>query len=413
MTDRLDVDRIRGEFPILERTINGRPLVYLDNAATSQKPREVIEALQRYYEFTNSNVHRGLHRLSEEATEQFETARRDVARFIGAAVPECVAFVGNTTEAINVVAHGWAEPRLKPGDSILLTEAEHHSNMVPWQIAAERTGANVRYARIGEDGRLDMEDFRRALADGPKIVAAFHASNVLGTVNPVDEICRMARAAGAVTLIDGAQAAPHLPVDVERIGCDFYALSAHKMCGPTGIGALYGRADRLEETEPIHYGGSMISRVRFEGAEWTSAPHKLEAGTPNIAGAIGFAAALRFLTRVGMERLAAYERELTEYGLSVLAGMPDVRLHGPPGAENRLGVFSFTMKGVHPHDVSQIVDEYGVAVRAGHHCCEPLHRKLGVPGSARASIYLYNTREELDRLAGAVDRVRQVFAVAG
>jgi cysteine desulfurase/selenocysteine lyase len=408
----LDVAAIRRDFPILAREVSGRPLVYLDNPATSQKPRAVIEALTRFYESSNANVHRGLHRLSEEATAQYEAARAAVASFLNAASPEEVVFTANTTAGINLVAQGWARPRLKEGDTIILTEMEHHSNLVPWQVAAQRTGARLRFVRLTDDFRLDLEDFGAALRENAKIVALTHASNVLGTVNPVAEICRLAREAGAVSVVDGAQAAPHLPVDVQTIGCDFYALSGHKACGPTGSGALWGKAERLEETEPLHFGGSMISRVRWDSSEWSPPPHKFEAGTPNIGEAIAFGEAMRYLTTLGMENLESYERELTEYGLRAVVEVPGITLHGPHDAADRLGVFSFSLEGVHPHDISQIVDEYGVAIRAGHHCCEPLHRKLGIPGSARAGIYLYNTREDLDTLVEALGRVRQVFAVA-
>ncbi|MEP0765531.1 MAG: cysteine desulfurase [Fimbriimonadia bacterium] len=408
----MDVAAIRRDFPILAREVSGRPLVYLDNPATSQKPRAVIEALTRFYESSNANVHRGLHRLSEEATAQYEAARAAVASFLNAASPEEVVFTANTTAGINLVAQGWARPRLKEGDTIILTEMEHHSNLVPWQVAAQRTGARLRFVRLTDDFRLDLEDFGAALRENAKIVALTHASNVLGTVNPVAEICRLAREAGAVSVVDGAQAAPHLPVDVQTIGCDFYALSGHKACGPTGSGALWGKAERLEETEPLHFGGSMISRVRWDSSEWSPPPHKFEAGTPNIGEAIAFGEAMRYLTTLGMENLESYERELTEYGLRAVVEVPGITLHGPHDAADRLGVFSFSLEGVHPHDISQIVDEYGVAIRAGHHCCEPLHRKLGIPGSARAGIYLYNTREDLDTLVEALGRVRQVFAVA-
>ncbi len=408
-TSKYDVSAVRREFPILSREVNGRPLAYLDSAATSQTPRCVIDAITDYYERYNANVHRGLHKLSEESTAAFEGARETVARYIGADAQEII-FTGNATEALNLAAQGWAMTHLRPGDSILLTEMEHHANLVPWQVVAQRTGSHLRFIPIDEEGRLDMDEARRLISDRPRILAFPHASNVLGTINPVAELVSLARDIGAVVVVDGAQAAPHLPLDMKELGADFYAFSAHKMCGPTGVGVLYGRFDRLEETSPILFGGSMISRVRWEDSDWNIPPHCFEAGTPNIEGVIAFAAAIRFLESIGDYR--TYEDLLVPYGLSLFERMPGVRLIGPTTPEDRLGVFSFTVDGVHPHDVSQVADELGVAIRAGHHCCEPLHKKLGLHGTARASVYLYTTTQELDTLAEAMDRVRQVFAVA-
>lgn len=410
---RLDVAAIRRDFPILDRSVNGKPLVYLDNAATSQKPRRVIEAITRYYEETNANVHRGLHKLSEEATDRYEAARATVGRFIGASDPESIVFTHNSTHALNIAALGWGMKHVGPDDTIVLTEMEHHANLVPWQMVARETGARLRYVQMSLDGRLDMEDFRAAMDVGPKVAAFTHASNVLGTVNPVLEMTRLAREAGALVVIDGSQAVPHFPVDVAEIGCDFYAFTGHKMCGPTGIGALYGKPERLEETEPVLFGGSMISRVRWESSEWNIPPHRFEAGTPNIEGALGLAVACDYLAEIGMDRVALHEREICDHGLGVISGETDLTIHGPLDTRDRLAIFSFTVRGVHPHDVSQIVDQAGVAVRAGHHCCEPLHRKLGVQGSVRAGAYLYNNPSDFDALIGALDRVRKVFSLVG
>jgi cysteine desulfurase/selenocysteine lyase len=407
-----DVEAIRADFPILQRCVNGHPLVYLDNAATSQKPRQVIDALVHYYEFTNANVHRGLHTLAEEATEAYESARAKVARFIGAE-PESVVFTRNTTEAINLVAYAWGLANLKSGDRIVLTEMEHHSNIVPWQLIARLTGAQLHYVPFTPEGELDMEALEDALKLEPKLVAIVHVSNVLGTMNPVEEITRKAHAVGAKVLIDGAQAAPHKPVDVSRIGCDFYAFSGHKMLAPTGIGALYARRELLEEMPPFLGGGSMIRRVTHQFSTWADIPTKFEAGTPNIADAIGFGAAVDYLQHVGMEAIRQHEQRLTAEALRLLEAEEDIVVYGPRDPQRRCGLVSFNFKHVHPHDVAQVLDARGIAIRAGHHCCQIIMRRLDVAATARASFYLYNTVEEVHTFVEALDNVRKVFGKYG
>jgi cysteine desulfurase/selenocysteine lyase len=407
-----DVEAIRADFPILQRCVNGHPLVYLDNAATSQKPRQVIDALVHYYEFTNANVHRGLHTLAEEATEAYESARAKVARFIGAE-PESVVFTRNTTEAINLVAYAWGLANLKSGDRIVLTEMEHHSNIVPWQLIARLTGAQLHYVPFTPEGELDMEALEDALKLEPKLVAIVHVSNVLGTMNPVEEITRKAHAVGAKVLIDGAQAAPHKPVDVSRIGCDFYAFSGHKMLAPTGIGALYARRELLEEMPPFLGGGSMIRRVTHQFSTWADIPTKFEAGTPNIADAIGFGAAVDYLQHVGMEAIRQHEQRLTAEALRLLEAEEDIVVYGPRDPQRRCGLVSFNFKHVHPHDVAQVLDARGIAIRAGHHCCQIIMRRLDVAATARASFYLYNTVEEVHTFVEALADVRKVFGKYG
>jgi cysteine desulfurase/selenocysteine lyase len=409
---KYDVEAIRADFPILQRRVNGHPLVYLDNAATSQKPRQVIDALVHYYEFTNANVHRGLHTLAEEATEAYESARAKVARFIGAE-PESVVFTRNATEAINLVAYAWGLANLKSGDRIVLTEMEHHSNIVPWQLIARLTGAQLHYVPFTPEGEMDMEALDNALRQEPKLVAIVHVSNVLGTVNPVEEITRKAHAVGAKVLIDGAQAVPHKPVDVTRIGCDFYAFSGHKMLAPTGIGALYARRELLEEMPPFMGGGSMIRRVTHEFSTWADIPTKFEAGTPNIADAIGFGAAVDYLQHVGMEAIRQHEQRLTAEALRLLEAEEDIVVYGPRDPQRRCGLVSFNFKHVHPHDVAQVLDARGIAIRAGHHCCQIIMRRLDVTATARASFYLYNTIEEIHTFVEALDDVRKVFGKYG
>ncbi|MDW8290782.1 MAG: cysteine desulfurase [Armatimonadota bacterium] len=406
------VEAIRADFPILQRRVNGHPLIYLDNAATSQKPRQVIEALVRYYEHTNANVHRGLHTLAEEATEAYESARAKVARFIGAE-PESLVFTRNTTEAINLVAYAWGLANLKAGDVVVLTEMEHHSNIVPWQLVARMTGAKLHYVPFTPEGELDMEEFERALRLEPKLVAITHVSNVLGTVNPVEEITRKAHAAGAKVLLDGAQAVPHKPVDVAQIGCDFYAFSGHKMLAPTGIGALYARRELLEEMPPFLGGGSMIRRVTHEYSTWADVPTKFEAGTPNIADGIAFGVAVDYLQQIGIEAIQQHEQQLTAEALRLLEGEEDIVIYGPRDPKRRCGLVSFNFKHVHPHDVAQILDARGIAIRAGHHCCQLMMRRLDVAATARASFYLYNTVEEVHAFWKALHEVRKVFGKYG
>jgi cysteine desulfurase/selenocysteine lyase len=401
----------RLDFPILSRRINGKPLVYLDNAATTQKPMSVIMAMTAYYERTNANVHRGVHTLSQEATSLMEESRARVARFIGADDPSTIIFTRNATESINLVAFAWARKVLKPSDEILLTELEHHSNIIPWQMVAKETGAVLRYIPItGREGYLDLDKLPVLLTHRTKILAVTHASNALGTINPVDELIRRAHAVGALVLLDGAQSAPHMPVNVQQLDCDFYALSAHKMLGPTGLGVLWGRRSLLEAMDPFMGGGDMIKEVWTDRATWNDLPYKFEAGTPNITGAIAFGAAIDYLERIGMDRVRAHEIEITRYALNRLKDrFPEIILYGPPDPEKRGGVVSFDFPGVHSHDVGTILDREGVAIRAGHHCCQVLMRKLDISGTARASFYLYNTKEEVDTLVAALAEAERLF----
>jgi cysteine desulfurase / selenocysteine lyase len=404
----LDVAAVRRDFPILARTVRGRPLCYLDNAASAQKPRSVIEAVAGYYRQDHANIHRGVHLLSERATEAHEAARRKVQRFLNAADPREIVFTRNATEAINLVAHSFARPALGPGDEILLTAMEHHSNIVPWQLACAERGARLRVVPITDAGELVMEACESLIGPRTKLVAVAHQSNALGTINPVADIVAIARRAGVPVLVDGAQAVCHLPVDLQAIGCDFYVMTGHKLYGPTGIGALYGRLARLEAMPPYQGGGDMISSVAFEGSTWNSPPARFEAGTPHIAGAIGLGAAVDYVSEVGLARIAAHERDLLAYATSAVQEVPGVRLVGT--ARHKASILSFVMEDVHPHDIGTIVDREGVAIRTGHHCAQPLMERLGVPATARASLAMYNTREEVDALVAALHRVREVFA---
>lgn len=404
-----DVQAIRRDFPVLARQVNGKPLVYLDNAATSQKPRCVIEALVDYYERYNANIHRGLHTLSEEATAAYEDVRRKVANLIHAERPECVVFVRNTTEGINLVARSWGGKHLRPGDEIVLTEAEHHSNLVPWQLIAREAGARLRFIPILDDGTLDLDAASRLIGPRTRLVAVAHMSNVLGTIHPVRRLADMAHGVGALILVDGAQSVPHLPVDVRELGCDFLAFSSHKMLGPTGIGALYGRLDLLEGMDPYMGGGSMIRSVGLEESSWGDVPQKFEAGTPNIADTVAFGVAIDYLQALGMDDVRAHEHELVAYALDVLGRLEGMRIFGPLDPAMRGGVVSFWYGDIHPHDLGTVVDQDGVAIRAGHHCCQPLMRRLGVPATARASFYIYNTPDEVDVLAHALKRAKELF----
>ncbi|XWX03045.1 cysteine desulfurase [Aggregatilineales bacterium SYSU G02658] len=400
---------VRADFPILNQTVHGRPLVYLDNAATSQKPQAVIDAQAAYYRTINANVHRGIHALSEAATHAYEEARRKVAAFIHAPQTEEVIFTRNTTEGINLVANAWGRKFLKAGDAVLLTVMEHHSNLVPWQILRDQIGIEVRYLPVHDDGTLDLSDLERRL-DGVKLVSFVHASNVLGTINPVRQIADAAHAAGAVVLVDGAQALLHLPVDVQALGCDFYAFSGHKMCGPTGIGVLWGRLALLEAMNPFLGGGDMIVKVELERVTYAEPPAKFEAGTPPIAEAITLGAAVDYLNCVGMAEIAAYEHDLTAYALGKLREVEGLRLLG--NAPERGAVFAFTLGNIHAHDLSTLLDERGIAIRAGHHCAQPLGKRFGVPASARASLAFYNQPAEVDALIDGLHHALEVFHVS-
>jgi cysteine desulfurase/selenocysteine lyase len=403
------VDEIRRDFPILDRRIDGKKLVYLDNAATSQKPRQVLDALAGYYEEHNANIHRGVHRLAEEATAAYEEARQKVARFLGARDTRGLIFTRGTTESINLVAHAWGRKVLREDDEVVLTEAEHHSNLVPWQLTARATGAKLRFIPIRENGILDLEAAERLIGPRTKLVGCIHASNVLATINPVERLIRMAHDVGALMLVDGAQSAPHLPVDVEELGCDFYACSGHKMLGPTGVGVLWGRLEILEEMDPFLGGGEMIREVHLDHSTWNDLPYKFEAGTMNIAQAVGLGAAVNYLGELGMQNVREHERRLGEYAYRRLSELEGITIYGPK--EGRTGLVSFSLPDIHPHDLSQLLDEEGIAIRSGHHCAQPLMRRLGVAATARASFYLYNTEEEVDALVEALVRAREFFGV--
>ena len=405
----LDVMRIRADFPVLQReTKPGVPLVYLDNAATSQKPAQVIDAMDAYYRGYNSNVHRGIHTLSEEATIAYEEARVRIAEFIGAGSWQEIVFTRNTTEAINLVAYSWGRSQLQAGDRVLLTELEHHANIVPWQILAAERGVELDFVAVLDDGTLDQDSFHRLLEKKPRLVSFAQMSNVLGTINPARAMIEQAHAAGALVLVDAAQSVPHMPVDVTALDADFFAFSSHKMLGPTGVGALYGKKELLRAMPPFMGGGDMIRRVDKTGFVANESPYKFEAGTPAIAEAIGFAAAIDYLAALGMERVHAHEQELVAYAMERLEEVPGLTLYGPP-AEARGGVTSFTFKGAHPHDVATVLDEFGVAVRAGHHCAMPIHERFGLPATTRASYYIYNTPAEVDTLIEALYRVKELF----
>jgi len=402
------IEEIRAEFPILARQVHGEPIAYLDNGATAQKPFAVIETLDRYWREQNANVHRGVHTLSEEATSLYEDSRRTVAAQLGADHRE-VIFVRNATEALNLVAYSWARTNLSEGDRIVVTEMEHHSNVVPWYQVAQERGAHLDWAPITDQGRLDLEALASLLERGPKLVCVTHVSNVLGTINPVSEIARMAHDAGALLVVDGAQAGPKLELDMADLGADFYAITAHKMYGPTGVGALFGRRELLEAMPPFIGGGSMIRKVSKELITWADLPAKFEGGTPAIAEAIGFGAAVRWLHELGLPAIHSAEAELTAYALDRVAEVPGLTIFGPPAGDDRGGIISLAMEGVHSHDISEILDRHGIAVRAGHHCAQVLMQRLGVPATTRASFAVYNTRAEVDRLVDALLDVRRVF----
>ena len=409
---KLNIDIIRQDFPILTRKIHGKPLIYLDSAATSQKPRVVIDALTNYYENYNSNVHRGVHQLSVEATEHFEAARLKVAKFINAATPEEIIWTRNTTESINLVAQTWAMANLAPGNEILLTEMEHHSNLVPWQQVAARTGAKIRFIPITDDFTLDLSNLDKLLNKKTRIVAFTMMSNVLGTIPPVKEIIKKAHHVGATVLLDAAQAVPHLPVDVQELDCDFLAFSGHKMCGPTGIGVLYANLRVLELMNPFLTGGEMVKEVSFENASWNDLPMRFEAGTPNIADAIGMGAAVDYLNSLGMDRVRQHEIELTKYALGRFQELEELTVYGPTDLTQRGGVISFYASDIHPHDVGTILDQLGIAIRAGHHCAMPLLKKMEVPATGRASFYIYNNEQEIDQLIEGIKQSLKFFGRA-
>jgi len=402
-----DIDRIRADFPILTREVHGKPLVYFDTAATAHRPRAVIEAVSGFYRDHNANIHRGVHTLSQEATEAYETARSRVARFINAPAAGEVVFTRGTTESINLVANSYLKPRIEAGDEILITHMEHHANIVPWQMLCEDTGARLRVAPINRRGELEMDAFRDMLSDRVKLVGVVHISNALGTVNPVREMCEAAAAYGIPVLVDGAQALPHQPVDVQQLGCAFYCFSGHKMYGPTGIGGLWSNMETLRAMPPYQGGGEMISVVSFEGTTYADPPGRFEAGTPNIAGAIGLGAAVDYLEGLGMERVAAAEARLLAYATEKLSGVEGLEVVGQAG--NKAGVISFTMDGIHPNDIGTLIDHYGIAIRTGHHCAMPAVKYFGLPATARASFGIYNTPQEVDLMVDALERIRSMF----
>ncbi len=405
----LDVSRIRQDFPILEREVRpGVKLVYLDSTATSQKPLSVIEAMNDFYRHSNANIHRGVHVLAEESTALYEQAREKIAKFINAPSARQVIYTRNATESINLVAYTWARANLKSGDLVILTEMEHHSNLVPWQMLAAERGIQLEFIPVTDEGLLDLETYKSLLTRTPKLVSFTHMSNVLGTINPVAEMIKLAHEADAITLVDGAQSVPHLSVDMQALDADFYAFSAHKMCGPTGIGALYGKTSLLEAMPPFMGGGDMIKEVKLRSFRPASIPAKFEAGTSAIAESVGFGAAVDYLNSIGMENIAAHEHEMIEYALERLEEIPGLKVFGP-SADKKGGVASFTFDGVHPHDVAQILDEDGIAIRAGHHCAQPLHEKFGIPATSRASFYLYSTKDEVDKLVEGIYKVKKVF----
>jgi cysteine desulfurase/selenocysteine lyase len=406
----MKTSEVRELFPILHQEVNGHPLVYLDNAATSQKPASVIEALKHYYEWDNSNVHRGVHTLGSRATDAYEGAREKVAKFIGAASEQEIIFTRGTTTAINMVASGYARSVLQEGDEIVITPMEHHSNLIPWQQVAKATGATLKYIPLQPDGSISLADVEQVITDKTKMVSIVYVSNVLGVINPVKEIAQIAHKHGAKIMVDGAQSTPHMKVNVQDLDCDFYGLSGHKMCGPTGIGALYGKKALLEQMEPIEFGGEMIDHVDLYESTWKDLPWKFEGGTPMIAGAVGLGAAIDFLQQVGMDEIYKHDLQLTQYALDRMSQIDDLVVYGP--MLNRAGLVTFNLGDIHPHDLATVLDAEGIAIRAGHHCCQPLMRWLKVSSTARASFYLYNTEEDVDRLVGGLLKTKEYFGHA-
>ena len=403
-----DVLTLRGDFPILQTQVRGKPLVYLDNAATSQKPNAVIAAISRYYSHQNANIHRGVYKLSADATAAYEDARAKIATFIDAPSPTEIVFVRGCTEGINLVANSWGSANLRPGDEILLSEMEHHSNIVPWQLAAQRTGAIIRVIPFADNGELNLEQFTALLCDRTRLLAITHVSNAMGTINPVKRMTELAHKAGALVLVDAAQSIPHLTVSVKNIGCDFLTFSGHKMCGPTGSGAVWAKKALWDAMPPYQGGGDMISTVTFEKSTWNEVPHKFEAGTPDICGVIALGAAVDYLSAIGMEQIAQAEHDLLTYAANKLGAIDGLRIVGT--AAQKAAVISFTMQGIHPHDIGTIVDGEGIAIRNGHHCCPPVMDHYGIPATSRASLAFYNTRDDINRLAAALEKVKEVFA---
>lgn len=397
---------VKQDFPILTQTVNNHPLVYLDSAATAQKPQMVIDAIETYYKYDNANVHRGVHTLGQRATDAYEGARETVQQFINAPHSKEIIFTRGTTQAINIVARSYSEKFIQPGDEIVLTPMEHHSNLIPWQQVAKRTGALLKFIPLEKDGTLSETAVKQTITDKTKLVAITHVSNVLGTINPIKEITTYAHEMGAVVLVDGAQAVPHMKVDVQALDCDFYAFSGHKMCGPTGIGVLYGKKQWLNQMDPVEYGGEMIDFVELTDATWKELPWKFEGGTPIIAGAVGLQAAIKYLENIGLDKITAHEKMLTDYAMEQLKQLDGVDIYGPT---ERCGLITFNLKDVHPHDTATVLDSYGVAVRAGHHCCQPLMKWLNVTATARASFYLYNTIEDVDRFIDGLKQAKEFF----
>ena len=413
MTEKLttiNVSKIRQDFPILKRQVNGKPLIYFDNAATSQKPSVVIETLDNYYREINANIHRGIHKLAEEATLAHEEAREKVAKFINANRTEEIIFVRNATEAINLVAYSWGRANIAAGDKIVLSIMEHHSNIVPWQLLAQEKNAKIEFIKIDREGFLVQDEIREMIDDKTKLVCVAHASNVLGTINPVSEIAKIAHKHGALVLVDAAQSVPHMRVNAKEMDCDFMAFSGHKMLGPTGIGVLYGKSRHLENMPPFLGGGEMIREVHTTGATWKELPYKYEAGTPNIAGAIGLGTAVDYLRKIGMENVHEYEKEITSYALNKMSQVDGLVIYGPRDVKQRVGVVSFNLGDIHAHDLASIMDEEGVAIRSGHHCAQPLMEFLNIPATARASFYIYNTKEEVDVFINVLEKARKLFS---
>ena len=406
----MNIQDIRSQFPILHQEVNGSPLVYLDSSATSQKPLQVIETIEKYYREINSNVHRGVHTLGTRATDAYEGAREKVRKFINAKSTQEVIFTRGTTTSINTVASSYAAANLKEGDEIVITYMEHHSNIIPWQQVAKRTGAQLKYIPLQEDGTLSLEDVRATITPNTRIVSVMQVSNVLGVINPVKEIAQIAHENGAIMVVDGAQSAPHMKIDVQDLDCDFLAFSGHKMCGPTGIGVLYGKKHLLENMEPIEFGGEMIDFVHLQESTWKELPWKFEGGTPIIAGAVGLGAAIDFLNEVGLDNIAEHEHKLVAYALEKLSAIEGMTIYGPLDAAKRAGLITFNIKDVHPHDVATVLDSEGIAVRAGHHCAQPLMRWLNASATARASFYLYNTKEDIDKLVEGLVKTKEYFS---